>query len=391
MRLIFLSHGNNLNGAERCLAEAVRGLTREGHDVGVVVPSEGDLAPLLRGFGATVFIVPHRWWVHNGRTQLTWRQTTKNLAHYIVDAYQLRRTISRINPQILIINTITIPTGALAAKFWRIPHIWYFHEFGEKDHNLVFDLGPRFSFWFINHTSAKIIVNSKSVYQFFQRYLPSTKLALLFYSVDVTLPQIPASLPAGFNLVMVATIAPGKGQHEAIEALHILRRKGLNIHLTLVGGHNPAYSTQIRELIEKYDLADAVHISGYSDRPLSYLSAADVVLVCSSNEAFGRVTVEAMKLAKSVIGAYAAGTQELIQDGLTGLFYESGNTEQLAEKIEYLYRNPELRIRLGENGRDWALATFTIDNYISGLQEIIKRTIGNLGDSRRRYYAAAKG
>jgi glycosyltransferase involved in cell wall biosynthesis len=171
---------------------------------------------------------------------------------------------------------------------------------GEKDHNFVFDFEPRFSFWFINHTSAKVIVNSKSVFSYFQRYdIPSTKLSLVSYSADVTLPQIPASLPSGFNVVMATTIAPGKGQHEAIEAVHILRSKGLNIQLTLVGGHNPAYSTHIRELVKKYDLCDAVHILGHSDRPLSYLSAADVVLVCSSNEAFGRVTVRGDEIVKA--------------------------------------------------------------------------------------------
>jgi glycosyltransferase involved in cell wall biosynthesis len=375
MRLIFLSHGNNLNGAERCLAEAVRGLTDEGHDVGVVLPSEGDLAPVLRGFGATVVIVPHRWWVHHDRTQLTWRQKAKNSTHHFVDAIRIRRVIRGMSPQILITNTITIPTGALAAKLCRIPHVWYLHEFGEKDHNLIFDLGSRFSFWFINYTSVKVIVNSKSVYKFFQRYIPSTKLSLVFYSVDITLPQIQASLPSGFNVVMAATIAPGKRQHEAIEAVHILRSKGLNIQLTLIGGHNRAYYTHIRELIKKYDLCEAVHILGYSNRPLSYLSAADVVLVCSSNEAFGRVTVEAMKLSKPVIGAYAAGTQELIQDGLTGLFYESGNAEQLAEKIEYLYSNHEFRTKLGEKGRDWAVSTFTIENYTSGLLEVMKQAM----------------
>jgi glycosyltransferase involved in cell wall biosynthesis len=375
MRLIFLSHGNTLNGAERCLAEAVRGLTHEGHDVGVVVPSEGDLAPVLRGFGATVVVVPHRWWVHHGGTQLTWRQKAKNSAHHFVDANRIRRVIRRMNSQILITNTITIPTGALAAKFCRIPHIWYLHEFGEKDHNFVFDFGPRFSLWFINHTSAKVIVNSKSVYRFFQRFIPLSKLSLVYYSVDVTLPKPQASLPLGFNVVMVATIAPGKRQHEAVGAVHILRSKGLNIQLTLVGGHSPAYSTHIRELIKKHDLCDAVHILGHSDCALSYLSAADVVLVCSSNEAFGRVTVEAMKLSKPVIGAYAGGTQDLIQDGLTGLFYESGNTEQLAEKIEYLYSNPELRIKLGEKGRDWAANTFTIENYTSGLLGVVKQAM----------------
>jgi glycosyltransferase involved in cell wall biosynthesis len=76
-----------------------------------------------------------------------------------------------------------------------------------------------------------------------------------------------------------------------------------------------------------------------------------------------------------VIGTKAAGTEELIRDGLTGLLYEPGNADQLAEKIEYLYRNPELRKQIGKKGRDWAVRTFTIDNYTSGLLDVIERTI----------------
>ena len=73
------------------------------------------------------------------------------------------------------------------------------------------------------------------------------------------------------------------------------------------------------------------------------------MLVCSSNQAFGRATVEAMKLAKRVTGAYAGSTQDLIQG------------------------NPALRIKLEEKGRDWAADTFTIENYTSDLLEAISK------------------
>ena len=81
--------------------------------------------------------------------------------------------------------------------------------------------------------------------------------------------------------------------------------------------------------------------------------------VCSRAEAFGRVTVEAMKCGVPVIGARAAGTAELIKDGQTGLLYQPGNVGDLADTIEKLISNGEMRARLAEAARRWAHETFS--------------------------------
>ena len=55
------------------------------------------------------------------------------------------------------------------------------------------------------------------------------------------------------------------------------------------------------------------------------MSIADVILVCSQWEAFGRITVEAMLTGKAVIASANGGTTELIKDGENGLLYTYGN------------------------------------------------------------------
>ncbi len=372
MKILWISHSQKLGGAERGLAEAVHGLIVNRHEIWVIVPSEGELASVLRKHGATVFAVPYRWWVHDGNMPLTWAQRAWYTGSHFRAAYRIARVVRRFKPEIMITNAMPVPAGALAAKFCGIPHIWCLHEFGERDQNLVFDLGKRFSFWFIHKMSDKVTVNSKALWNFVLQQLPDANLAIVYYAIDIP-PTIPdVKLPSGFKLVLLGQITPGKGQHEAIEAVNILRARGLNVRLTLMGSeHNPSYSKCIHDLIEKYNLAGIVKFLGFSPTPLSYLKSADVVMVCSSNEAFGRVTVEAMKLSRPVVGACAAGTAELIKDGVTGLLYESGNTADLASKIEVLYQNAELRARLGANAREWATHTFTTEACASGLLKII--------------------
>ena len=168
MRIVFLSHGQNLGGAERCLVEAVRGLMSKGHDVGVIVPSEGDLAPVLRAHGASVFVIASRWWVHNASKGLAWPLRVRYTASHFQAAFQIARVVRGFKSEVVITNSMTVATGALAAKLCGIPHGWYIHEFGERDHELRFDLGARFCFWYIDRMSAKVIVNSKAVYQYIE-------------------------------------------------------------------------------------------------------------------------------------------------------------------------------------------------------------------------------
>lgn len=93
------------------------------------------------------------------------------------------------------------------------------------------------------------------------------------------------------------------------------------------------------------------------------LRAADVILVCSRTEGFGRATVEAMLAGKPVIGANNTATAELIQDDSNGLLYRTGDPQDLAGKIEYLYGHPEIAMRLGQSGQGWAKRVFTRDRF----------------------------
>lgn len=90
---------------------------------------------------------------------------------------------------------------------------------------------------------------------------------------------------------------------------------------------------------------------------------ADIILVCSRFESFGRIAAEAMMLAKPVIGADNTGTAETIRDGYNGLLYETGNYIQLADRVEYLINHKEKIEELGYNGYAFASETFTRENF----------------------------
>ena len=83
--------------------------------------------------------------------------------------------------------------------------------------------------------------------------------------------------------------------------------------------------------------------------------------------------MESQSLMTPVLGAKIGGIPELIDDGKTGILFESGNLKELTEKIEYLYNNKELCRQMSENCRD--IKYDTIKEYSEKLIKLYKEVI----------------
>ena len=167
----------------------------------------------------------------------------------------------------------------------------------------------------------------------------------------------------------------GKRQEDAIRAIAELRGVEIEAELIIVGDGDPNYRRYLRELVTEMKLEDCVKFVGYTENPLPVMQNSDVVLMCSRYEAFGRVTVEAMKVGKPVIGARSGGTMELIQDGINGFLYKPGDYKNLAEKIKYLHKDSQLAEQMGLNGYRWASKRFTQDRYGEEVLSILNQVV----------------
>jgi len=175
---------------------------------------------------------------------------------------------------------------------------------------------------------------------------------------------------------MVGSIQPEKGQDEAIKALSELVRRGVDAHLLIVGDENRFFTASLNEQVRDYGLEQRVTFTGYVKEPMRFIRIADVTLLCSAWEAFGRVIVETMLAGKPVVAtANSGGTAELIEEGKTGLLYERGNYTELADKIQYLYENPEVRSKLGQAGYAWVAGRFTQERYASKMLDLFTEVL----------------
>jgi len=94
----------------------------------------------------------------------------------------------------------------------------------------------------------------------------------------------------------------------------------------------------------------------------SYINSLHIGVLSTFTEGISNSILEYMALAKPVVATSGGGTNEIIIDQETGFLVKKSNPEDLAEKIELLLNNEELRIRMGIAGQERIQNFFTIDS-----------------------------
>ena len=141
-----------------------------------------------------------------------------------------------------------------------------------------------------------------------------------------------------------------KGINFLIKAIERIDNK--NIKALVIGDGNlrPMFEEKV---IEKH-LQKRIKFTGYvagSELP-KHFNLGDVFALPSINksEAFGIVLIEAMSCGKPLIASNLKGVRTVVDQGINGLLTEPKNSQDLANKIEYLYSNPEKVKEFGQRG-----------------------------------------
>ena len=173
------------------------------------------------------------------------------------------------------------------------------------------------------------------------------------------------------RIVIVGRLVSWKKQQIAVRAIQILRARGVDCELEIIGGPvDPAvhqYQT-LRDLVGELGLADHVHFMGVLSPPYRRVASAVACVSCATREPFGLAVVEAMVCGTPVVAADAGAMAELIEDRTTGLLYRPDDPAALADALEDLLRDGALCAALSENARRRALSRYAVESHLRGLR-----------------------
>lgn len=375
MRILFVSHVPVAHGSAASLATLAVALREQGHRIMVVVPEYGPLSEQLLQRDIEVAQTRCSLWAVPPQTSLRARQW--HLREAIGAAREITGVIRQFRPDVVHTNSAVIPSGALAARWTNVPHVWHLREHVEPRFGMQFILAKPATLSIMGHSSAALIAISRSVMMAYRSSATQKKLVLVYNGLDIRPDLARTTISPSSSepplLALIGNLLPLKGQEEAIRAVAILVTRGMACRLALIGADPIGDGERLRAIAAELAVSDRVTFTGHLPDPLSEAAQASIVLMCSQCEGFGRVTVEAMLLGKPVVGAAACATVEIVEDGRTGLLYRQGDPHDLAEKIAALLANPAWADELGKAGREAAQTRFPVSRYVNEVLAVYRR------------------
>jgi glycosyltransferase involved in cell wall biosynthesis len=380
-RVVFASHGASLGGgAELSLLELTVALKQDGRvDPVVTVPRDGALAVALRAESIRSFVLPTPLWTPYNpdafRSSVPLGGLVRRSRRTLAIARRVRPWVQWLRterPDVVVTSTATIPTPALASAVTGIPHVWWLKELVAENHGLRYVLGEPLSQRSIGWLSKFVVANSRAIKDHFAPPIRSEKMRVIYQGFarpDASPNRI--DLPT-LRVLLLGKQTPAKGGTLALEAASILKPEPIQIELRLVGQIGAAYRDELNGLASELGIADSVEIVDVTATPQDEFAWANVVLMCSENEGFGRVTVEGLKSGRPVIGARSGGTIELISDGVDGFLFEPRNAQQLAAALRRLASEPGLLALMSENARTGTQDRFTVESEVDAFVDLLR-------------------
>jgi glycosyltransferase involved in cell wall biosynthesis len=378
-RVLFFNQTGQASGAERSLLELLRVLPAD-LEAELACPP-GQLAEEAKALGIPVHDAP--------ATDLSFRphpvHTPVGLAWIGRAAWRVRTLARALGADIVHANTTRAGLAAAGAHLLGGPPV-VVHVRDWVPEGRV----PATVLGLVERGSAAVIANS----EFTAGQLPrggSTPVEVVPNPVDPgrfdpgANGRVPARAALGLDeedevLAVVAQLTPWKGQDDAIRMLAALIEERPRARLLIAGSakfsaastrfDNTAYADGLRALAAELGVADRVGFLGERSDVPAILAAADVALVPSWREAFGRSALEAMAMAVPVVVTSVGGPAEIIRDGVDGRVLPPREPELWARAIGDLLADPAGRARLGEAAARRAREEFSPGAHAERVGEI---------------------
>ena len=215
---------------------------------------------------------------------------------------------------------------------------------------------------FLDNVTTFIALTDFAKKKFVSYGIPPSKIAIV---PNPALPPRKAYRnPPGGYFAFIGRMAKEKGLMTFVEAARMT-----DLPVRIAGDHRP-----VAEMLE--DLPPNVKLAGLLGRdavPGFYRDAYCVVVPSTWYEMFPLVLLEAMAHGRAVIASCIGAMADIVHDGETGLLFEAGNAADLAEKMQRLWADPGLCVRMGLNGRDRAVREYSDDMYYQRLMGVYRR------------------
>ena len=382
--LIVSSRPNAGAGGETYLLSVLRHMDRDRFEPMVLLPSDGNLVPMLTAQGIEVAIAGNDYqWLKPAEP---WYKLLHGLQQTVLDISKIIRD-NRI--ALVHTNTNIRLEGAMAARLVGVHHLYLAHIEYQPEMPIFqrFPITQASFAQLMGELSSRVIAVSQSVADTLQPMVPSEKLKVVHNGIELedidTAAEQGGSIRADLNLPEDATLVtavgrmnPDKGFDLFAEAAGMVLQDAGNTHFLLIGGSEiESFEAAVRYRVKELGIQTNFHFLGHRQDVPAILRQSDIFVLSSRREGHPYVMLEAMASGCAVVACTCAGVEETLTDGINGFMVAIDDAEDMAERIQRLVQDIDFRKQMGARARqhieDCFQASQTADGLMHSYDEIL--------------------
>lgn len=256
----------------------------------------------------------------------------------------------------------------LAAFLTRVPtRVLIIHSHPENGDLIFIRMLNKFKAKILSFASTNIVTVSESVKEKLKFEFDESKITVIYNGFDKTNYNSKNLMSSdlnfkrdrsGLTIGFLGALYYHKGAHVLIESSKYMKNLR-NVNFLMGGPKSEEYINYLNKIPIKTN--HKIIYLDYIYNVQEFYKNIDMLIVPSiSHESFGMVILEAMYNKLPVICSNFGGMKEIVVDEFTGLIFESGNSLNLAECIDFLESNPKLSSIYGKNGYDRLESNFDV-------------------------------
>ena len=375
-RILFVSYTAVLGGGELCLLDFAHAY-RDSSEV--LLLTDGALKNRLEDLDVKVEVL-------QASRSLADVKVSSGLASLksIGDLWRLGKQIAQKSKDFDLIhanNQKGFVVSAIARLFGGAPVVWHLHDILTAD--IFSATNRRIAVTLANWFATRVIVNSQATGEAFLAAGGKRQLLRTVYNGfdrqkfdqindnQETL-RDELGIPRDRNLIgMFSRLSYWKGQHILLEAASMLP----DVHVLLVGDAlfgEAEYTEKLKNIAAQESLQGRVHWLGFRQDIPQLMKACDAIAHCSTApEPFGRVIVEAQLAKRPAIATIGGGTNEIIENGVTGLLIPPNDPRLLAEAMRQVFSDRDSTNQMVETAYTQAKTKFSITSVCMAFEMAI--------------------
>jgi glycosyltransferase involved in cell wall biosynthesis len=171
--------------------------------------------------------------------------------------------------------------------------------------------------------------------------------------------------PDRFVVGWIGRMTGVKRTEDVLVAFRQLRDAGVDATLCMIGDgpDRPAVERRAHDLGVMRDTL----FLGYQEEVARFYAAVDAVILPSINEGTPVTAIEALAAGRPVVATRVGGLPDVVRDGEDGFLVPAGATGELAERLARLARDPKLRTRMGEAGREHVRGRYAVERLVDNV------------------------